>query len=68
VPEAERPVVVEAVGIGATVHERCGHRGQRGARPWIIAQVTGDAAHGVVALASSEARRERCGDGMACEL
>ena len=59
VPESDRPVAEEAVGVGAAMRERGGHRGQGGARPGIIAQVSGDAAHGVVDVAAPWTRRRQ---------
>ncbi len=44
--EADGAVVMKPVGIGPAMRERRGHRRQRGARPRIVAEISGDAAHG----------------------
>ena len=55
--ESDRAVEVKAVGVGAAMRERRGHRGQRVARAGIVGEVAGDAAHGAeVAKAGRDGR------------
>src|SRR5258706_15157623 len=46
--EADRTVVMETVGIRAAMRKRGGHPGQGLARSRVVAQIPGDAAHGLL--------------------